>query len=141
MVISVITVTFLGTSCNEYDAEIVPPAINTAIESPADESNICVFVSEERAEPVGGITSFYGYVQKNLRYPEKRICVGGKVFVEFIVNTDGSISDVRTVRGIHPGFDEEAERVVRRAPRWNPAKIAGQAVRQRMIMPVSFEFD
>ena len=64
--------------------------------------------------------------------------IGGRVFVEFIVEKDGSITNVRTLKGIGAGCDEEAVRVVGMAPKWNPGKQRGKAVRQKMVLPIIF---
>jgi len=97
-------------------------------------------IVEETAIPVGGVAVFYEFLQKKIQYPSeaRNNGVEGKVFVEFIVNTDGSVSDVRTVKGIGGGCDEEAERVVSLSPRWQPGKQRGVAIRQRMVLPVVF---
>jgi TonB family protein len=108
--------------------------------APKDEDGTIFLIVEETATPVGGIASFYEFIKKNIQYPAeaRRQGIEGKVFVEFIVNTDGSITDVRTVRGIQSECDEEAVRVVSLSPNWNPGKQRGQAIRQRMVLPISF---
>jgi protein TonB len=65
--------------------------------------------------------------------------IDGKVFVEFVINKDGSISDVRAVKGIGAGCDEEAVRVVQGAPSWTPGKQRGKPVKQRMVLPITFK--
>jgi protein TonB len=65
--------------------------------------------------------------------------IEGRVYVEFIVNKDGKISEAKTVKGIGGGCDEEAERIVMEAPSWNPAKQRGRPVRQRMVLPITFK--
>jgi periplasmic protein TonB len=97
-------------------------------------------VVEETAAPTGGMPAFYQFVLKNMKYPApaKRMDIEGKVFVQFIVEKDGRITDVQTVKGIGGGCDEEAVRVVQLSPNWKPAKQRGRAVRQRMILPITF---
>ena len=88
----------------------------------------------------GGMKAWYKFIQKNLRYPanalenEKQ----GKVFVSFVVERDGSISDVKVMRGVGYGMDEEASRVIKKSPKWKPGKQAGKPVRVRFNMPISF---
>ncbi len=98
-------------------------------------------VVEQSAEPVGGMPQFYDYIGANLKYPEqaRKMGVEGRVFVEFVVNEDGSISDVKTVKGIGAGCDMEAARVVALSKAWNPAKNKGQMVKQRLVVPIIFK--
>jgi protein TonB len=96
-------------------------------------------IVEETAKPQG----FYEYVRKNLKYPRqaKRMGVEGKVFLEFIVNKDGSIVDAKVLRGIGGGCDEEALRIIKSSPKWKPGKQRGQEVRQRMTFPLIFKLN
>jgi len=98
-------------------------------------------IVEEQPSPVGGMKAFYDYVFENLRYPPRaaRMGIEGRVFVEFIVERDGSLTDVRVAKGIGGGCDEEAVRVISEAPKWSPGKQRGRAVRVRMIMPIVFK--
>jgi periplasmic protein TonB len=117
-------------------ATIVQPVIEEDKEDPQQ-----IFtVVEEIAVPVGGLTAFYDYVKGNLKYPvqAKRMELEGRVFVQFIVEKDGSITDVQAIKGIGGGCDEEAIRVVANAAKWNPAKQRGKPVRQRMVLPITF---
>ncbi len=63
----------------------------------------------------------------------------GRVFIEFVVEKDGSLTDVKVVKGIGGGCDEEAVRVISQAPKWRPGKQRGRAVRVRMVMPIMFK--
>ncbi|QLH31677.1 MAG: energy transducer TonB [Cyclobacteriaceae bacterium] len=79
-------------------------------------------VVEETATPKIGMPAFYEYVKANLIYPSEARQKGieGRVFIEFVVNIDGSISDVRPIKGIGGGCDEEAVRIMSQAAPWNP---------------------
>lgn len=83
---------------------------------------------------------FREYIVENLSYPmdaqEKRI--QGKVFVSFIVETDGTVTNVKVVRGVDPSLDNEAIRVVESSPKWTPGKQRGQAVRTSFTFPIIF---
>lgn len=96
---------------------------------------------EESATPKGGLEAFYKYIGDKMRYPAaaRRMGIEGKVFVEFVINKDGSISDVRIVKGIGAGCDEEAIRVLQGAPFWSPGKQRGKPVKQRMVIPIVFK--
>jgi protein TonB len=98
-------------------------------------------VVEESANPKGGYPAFYKYVGEKIKYPAqaRRMGVEGKVFVEFVVNRDGSIVDVRVVKGIGAGCDEEAVRILQGAPSWTPGKQRGKPVRQKMVIPITFK--
>ena len=90
-------------------------------------------------EPVGGMVKFYKYINSNLRRPSTKESIEGKVFVEFTVNTDGSLTDVHVIRGLHPDFDKEAVRLIKGSPAWTPGKQGGKFVKHRMIIPISFK--
>lgn len=98
-------------------------------------------IVEESAEPIGGMDAFLKYVAKNLKYPAqaRRMGIEGKVFVQFVVDKDGSITDIKVVKGIGGGCDEEAVRVLENAPKWKPGKQRGRPVRQRIVLPISFK--
>lgn len=97
-------------------------------------------IVEEPASPVGGIAGFFNYIAKNMKYPATARTAGiqGKVYVEFVVYEDGSIRDVKLKKGIHPDCDQEAARVVAQAAPWNPGKQRGKAVKQKMVLPITF---
>lgn len=98
-------------------------------------------VVEDQPEPEGGLQAFYQYIQKNLKYPSqaRRMGVEGKVFVQFVVDTDGTLNDVQVVKGIGGGCDEEALRIVKAAKPWKPGKQRGRAVKVRMVIPITFK--
>lgn len=131
----------------DMDMEITPLEINVnapvQVEVEEEDPNTLFTVVEESASPVGGITAFTEFVSKNLVYPAmaRRMDIQGKVYVEFIVERDGTITNVRTMKGIGAGCDEEAVRVVSISPKWNPGKQRGRAVRQKMILPINFRQD
>lgn len=114
------------------------PHIESLPEEKADEIFTIV---EEQPSPNGGMREFYDYVGKNLSYPPKasRMGIQGRVFVEFIVEKNGTLTDIKVAKGIGGGCDEEAIRVISEAPRWNPGKQRGQPVRVRMVMPIVFK--
>jgi periplasmic protein TonB len=119
------------------------PAAPVRVEVEEEDPNMLFTVVEESASPVGGITAFTEFIAKNMVYPAmaRRMHIQGKVFVEFIVERDGTLTNVRTLKGIGAGCDEEAVRVVSIAPKWNPGKQRGRAVRQKMVLPINFKQD
>jgi TonB family protein len=96
---------------------------------------------EETATPQGGMPVFYEHIAHEMLYPAqaRRIGVEGIVFVEFVVQIDGSVTDVRAKKGIGAGCDEAAMQAVKSSPKWNPGKNKGIAVKQRMVLPISFK--
>jgi protein TonB len=110
-------------------------------EQPKEETDEIFTVVEESATPKGGIQAFYKYVGEKIKYPAqaRRMGIEGKVFVEFVINKDGSLSDVRAIKGIGAGCDEEAVRIIQAAPPWNPGKQRGKAVKQRYTLPIYFK--
>ena len=98
-------------------------------------------VVEQQPEPVTGMTEFYHYIQTNLKYPEtaKRSGIEGKVFVQFVVTDEGKLLDVKAVKGIGGGCDEEAVRVIEGSPKWKPGAQRGKTVNVRMILPITFK--
>lgn len=83
---------------------------------------------------------FRGYIAKNLIYPKiaQENGIQGRVFISFIVEVDGTVSNVKVVRGVDPSLDNEAIRVVESSPRWTPGKQRGQAVRTSFTFPIIF---
>lgn len=112
-----------------------------AVDAPVEEVAEEVFtIVENKPEPKNGLTAFYKYINDNIKYPPTAIRQGieGRVFVQFIINKDGHLSELKVVKGIGAGCDEEAVRVLQNAEPWNPGKQRGQPVRVRMIIPISF---
>ena len=104
-----------------------------------DENGIFQVV-ETQPEFPGGMAELMKYLQKNIRYP--KICkeqrVQGRVIVQFVVNADSTITDVNVVKPVNPYLDQEALRVVKAMPKWNPGKQRGKPVRVRFTLPVTF---
>ena len=115
---------------------------NQLSELTANEDGVYSIV-DETSEPKGGMIEFYNHVATEIKYPQEARTKGieGRVFVEFIVNTDGSISNTQVIKGIGAGCDEEAARVVAAAKPWQPAKVKGQIVKQRMVIPIIFQLE
>ncbi len=97
-------------------------------------------VVEDQPTPEGGMQEFYTYIMKNLKYPTqaRRMGIEGKVFVQFVVDVDGSITEVKTLKGIGAGCDDEAERVLTGAKAWIPGMQKGLPVKVRMVLPITF---
>jgi len=98
-----------------------------------------IFVDEE-ARPRKGLDEFYKHVRDNLKYPEeaRKTNTQGRVFVQFVVQADGSVTDIKIIRGIGAGCDEEAIRLVQTSPAWQPARYQGKSVATEMSLPIRF---
>ena len=109
------------------------------VEEPEEEEQIFQVV-EERPQFPGGDAELMKYLQKNIKYPS--ICqeqgIQGRVIVQFVVNTDGSIVDAQVIKPVNPYLDKEALRVISTMPKWIPGKQRGKAVRVRFTVPVTF---
>jgi protein TonB len=125
---------------------ISPPALPVEVAAPAvedEETNEPFLVVENPPLPEGGYEAFGKYLQKNLKYPEqaRRMNVEGKVFVQFVIDKDGSPTEITVLKGIGSGCDEEAVRVIKNMPKWTPGKQRGKPVRVRMSLPVVFKLN
>lgn len=103
-----------------------------------------IFVStEQEARFVGGEDSMMRFVAKNIHYPQIASDAGisGMVYIEFIVNKDGSITKGKIVRDIGGGCGKEALRVIKTMPNWFPAQNNGHKVRSYFTLPISFVLD
>jgi protein TonB len=108
-------------------------------EEESGEAEIFTVVEESPGFP-GGDVARIRYLQENIRYPQmaRESGIQGTVYVTFVVEKDGRVTDVRILRGIGGGCDEEAIRVINAMPRWNPGKQRGKPVRVQFNMPIKF---
>lgn len=99
-----------------------------------------VIIPDVNPEFAGGEAKLYEYLGENIRYPDiaRDGGITGKVLVKFVVEKDGSITNISVMRDIGGGCGEEAKRVVRGMPKWKPGKVGGRTVRSQFILPISF---
>ncbi|WP_298653984.1 energy transducer TonB [uncultured Proteiniphilum sp.] len=97
-------------------------------------------VVEEQPEFPGGNAAMMKFLGDNIKYPviAQENGIQGRVICNFVVERDGSITDVQVVRGVDPSLDREAIRVIQQMPRWKPGKQRGSSVRVRFTLPVVF---
>jgi protein TonB len=161
-VILVVDIVILLSSCGHSPREFVDPAppnetiaewnriVNKAHQKRIADS--IAKVKEDKVEiidliesaPVypGGDSAFIKFIKENIKYPEeaRKHGIQGKVFVTLVIESDGSISNVKVLRGIEWwGFNEEAIRIVMLMPKWIPAKQRGIPVRAQCNLPIKFE--
>jgi len=106
-----------------------------------EEQNKIFEVVEQQPQFPGG--SVNGWLADHIKYPAVAAenGISGRVVVQFVVERDGSVSQVRVVRGVDPSLDKEAQRVISSMPKWIPGKQNGQAVRSRFTVPVTFRLE
>jgi len=109
-------------------------------EEEAEEQEIFFIVEDMPDFQGGGQDAFRQWIAENLRYPQIAAENGiqGRVFVQFVVNTDGRVSDATVVRGVDPSLDREAVRVVMASPPWTPGRQRGEPVRVAFTFPINF---
>ena len=126
---------------NVTDGSLLTNTVEIKQELPEEEDEQPIFtVVEQQASFPGGPTKLYEYLAKNIKYPQQARETGtqGKVYLTFVVERDGSITDIKILRDIGSGCGEEAIRVVKSMPKWQPAKQRGKVVRQQFNLPVNF---
>lgn len=113
--------------------------VGAGIQTRVDENGIHM-VCEEMPEFTGGMRECMNFLSKNIKYPTtaQENGIQGRVIVQFVVNTDGSIAEPKVVRGVDPELDAEALRVISIMPKWKPGKQKGEAVRVKYTIPVMF---
>ena len=108
-----------------------------------NEEPIHVVMVEQKPSFPGGDADMYKWLGANINYPAEAAKEGisGRVTVRYVIEKDGSITDVKVVRGKHPALDAEAVRVVKAMPNWIPGKVNGENVRVTYVMPVTFSLN
>lgn len=124
---------------SDEDKPTPPPVVAPPTLEPEDTEEIFEIVEEPTSFP-GGMQELMKWLGKNIKYPDLAADNGiqGRVMVRFVVERDGSTSNVEIARSVDPSLDKEAIRVVKAMPKWNPGKQRGKAVRQRFVLPVQF---
>ncbi|MFK7953595.1 MAG: energy transducer TonB [Ekhidna sp.] len=145
------TVTMIVNTESELFAKTIEIQENANNVSSGDDEGVVIEIMEEKpvftiveeaASFPGGLEAWGQYLLENMKYPEAAIenNITGRVFVQFIVEVNGELSDVHVVKGIGGGCDEEAVRVVANGPNWISGKQKGVAIRQKMIQNIMFQF-
>ena len=97
-------------------------------------------IVEKKAEFPGGQRKLMEYLKKNVKYPQLALdkSIEGRVLVKFTIKKDGTIDDIRVIKGVDSILDEEAIRVVKNMPKWIPAQHNGKDVNSTFMLPISF---
>jgi len=122
---------------NETEIDATP-IIQSAKEE--EEEAQVFFIVEEMPEFPGGELALRKYISLSIRYPKiaQDNSIQGKVYVNFVVNGDGSVSDAKVARSVDPSLDKEALRVVNNLPKWKPGKQRGKPARVLYTVPINF---
>lgn len=125
---------------DEAAGEVLKAKEVIADEKPKEEETKVFDVVEQMPQFPGGQGALFEYLSKQIKYPviAEENGVQGRVIVTFVVERDGSITDVKVVKSVDPSLDKEAQRVVKGMPRWIPGKQNGSAVRVKYTVPVTF---
>lgn len=126
----------------EYETVVTAKNQSTTADKPSNE-NVYVVVEEMPVfdnDETKEFIKFRQYLAKNLRYPEEAAKKGidGRVFVSFVVDSDGNVTKVKVVRGVEPALDNEAVRVIQSSPKWKPGKQKGENVNVSFTFPIIF---
>jgi periplasmic protein TonB len=139
IVLTIIIISFF--SINSYGQEIEAeeaPKVAPEIQK-RDSNEIFVFVEDSPDFP-GGIDSLFAFIHRVMIYPQEAqdSSIQGTVYVSFVVEKDGSLSDIKIIRGVCPSLNAEALRVMKMMPKWKPGKQRGKPVRVKFNMPIAF---
>ena len=115
----------------EFDFEPTPP-------DPIEEAPFIIV--EDMPEFPGGMDAFYKFIGKKVKYPAqaRRMGIEGRVYLQFVIEKDGSIGDLFVAKGVGAGLDEESLRVMNLVPNFKPGKQRGKPVRVQMTIPINF---
>ena len=123
-----------------FDLNYITQMLFDDSDEATDDSEVYNGVDVQPEYP-GGINAMYEFIQKNLKYPEsaKKKGIEGRVFVQFVVEKDGSLSSFQVLRGVSDDIDAEAVRVLKMMPNWKPGMMNGKPVRVNFTMPFKFQ--
>ena len=125
----------------DEDAKELLEEVEEEIQSLSASSSGQVYdIAEQMPSFPGGQSALFQFLSKNIQYP--KLCeehgIQGRVICSYIVEEDGSITDVQVRKSVHPSLDKEAVRVIQSMPKWNPGKENGLPVRVRYNLPITF---
>ena len=139
---SKVAVGFANVIGNDESGEVLKAkeALVTEPVKPKEEENKVFDVVEQMPSFPGGMSALMAYLQKSIKYPPvaEENGIQGRVVCTFVVERDGSVTDVKVAKSVDPSLDKEAVRVVSAMPKWIPGKQNGQSVRVKYTLPVTF---
>jgi TonB family protein len=127
----------------DIDKPLPPQKEEKLAKAPQDQEVPIFTVVEEMPEYPGGMKAMYAYLGENIKYPQeaKNKGISGTVFITYVVEKDGSVSNVKVLRGVKEDLDKEAIRVVSMMPKWKPGKQKGIPVRVQYNLPIKFSLE
>jgi len=137
-----LTVNFADVQGNDENGALLSAksVISTEPVKPKEEEDKILTYVEQMPTFPGGQSALMQYLAQHIKYPviAEEECIQGRVVCTFVVERDGSITDVRVIRSVDPSLDKEAIRVIKSMPKWIPGKQNGHAVRVKFTIPVTF---
>ena len=129
---------------NDDETEVIVERLDGSsqyTEGSGEDLEIILEEIDDSAEFPGGRNGLSKYLSENMRYPQQAQNLGieGIVYVQFVIEKDGSISNVKVLKGIGAGCDAEAKRVIKESPKWIPASDDGQPVQQEVLQKIAFK--
>lgn len=123
------------------DKTAITAVMQVATVKEVEEENPVFFIVEEMPEFPGGDAALRNFIGQSVKYPTiaQENGIQGKVYVNFVVGKDGSISMAKIARGVDPSLDKEALRVINSLPKWKPGKQGGKPVRVSYTVPINFQ--
>ena len=133
----------LGSCGNEMYDQINTSEETEVIRGKGPASEVLGEIVEHHPTPQGGLAALMKFISENVKYPEQaeKDSIQGRVVCSFVVGRDGSISNVKVVRSLHPLLDTEAVRVLSLMPKWIPGERNGKPVKVKYIFPVTFRLE
>ncbi|MEM7548183.1 MAG: TonB family protein [Bacteroidota bacterium] len=125
------------------DFDDLVPSMPEIPEEPVDNAPIPTGKLEVQPEPIVGFAEFYKSLSREIKYPklDTRMGIEGRVFVRFVIELDGTITQLEVIKGVSKTLDEEALRALTKAPKWKPGKQRGNPVRTLMVIPINFKLN
>jgi len=142
--IALFTITLSTTIFAQDTIVVAPPPVAHSTEiKGVDIKNEIIDFPDVEAQFKGGSDGFQKYISKSVRYPQEAIenNIQGKVYLCFIIEKSGEVSNLKIERGAHALLDTEARRVIADMPKWKPDKKDGKKVRTRVRLPINFTLD
>ena len=127
----------------EYESEIEDTESDEDLEIVEEDDEEVFMVVENMPKFPGGDLGLMKYIQKNVKYPPiaKEYNITGKVYISFVVDKSGSVTNVKVVRGVDENLDAEAVRVIKSLPKYKPGKQRGKPVRVMFTTPINFRLN
>ena len=123
--------------------EPTPWPIPEPLPDPMPQANPVIDFPDVEAKFPGGEEAMMKFISDNIKCPEidRELGNHGRVYVQFVVEKDGSLSNLKIMRGVSETIDREAKRVIRLMPKWTPGEIRGKAVRCKSLLPIKFTLE